>query len=61
MDWHCDEAQMARQALADYYGTAAVGGMMPAFMELSRIEAMSDEEAIEEAGRLGLIGIGDFL
>ena len=29
---------------------------MPAFVELSRIEAMSDEEAIEEATRLGLIG-----
>ena len=47
---------MARQAMADYYGTAAVRGMMPAFVELSRIEAMSDEEAIEEATRLGLIG-----
>ena len=60
MGWFCDEAQMARQALADYYGTAAVGGMMPAFLELSRIEAMNDEEAIEEAVRLGLIELGDF-
>ena len=60
MDWHCDEAQMARQALADYYGTAAVGGMMPAFLELSRIEAMNDEEAVEEVVRLGLIELGDF-
>ena len=60
MGWYCDEAQMARQTLADYYGTAAVGGMMPAFLELSRIEAMNDEEAIEEAVRLGLIELGDF-
>ncbi len=59
MGWYYDEAQMARQALADYYGTAAVGGMMPAFLELSRIEAMNDEEAIEEAARLGLIGFED--
>ena len=60
MGRYCDEAQMARQALADYYGTAAVGGVMPAFLELSRIEAMNDEEAIEEAVRLGLIELGDF-
>lgn len=60
MGRYCDEAQMARQALADYYGTAAVGGMMPAFLELSRIEAMNDEEAVEEAVRLGLIELGDF-
>ena len=60
MGWYYDEAQMARQALADYYGTAAVGGMMPAFLELSRIEVMNDEEAIEEAVRLGLIELGDF-
>lgn len=60
MGWYCDEAQMARQALADYYGTAAVGGMMPAFLELSRIEAMNDEEAVEEVVRLGLIELGDF-
>ena len=33
---------------------------MPAFLELSRIEAMNDEEAIEEAVRLGLIELGDF-
>ena len=59
MGWFCDEAQMARQALADYYGTAAVGGMMPAFLELSRIEAMNDEEAVEEVVRLGLIELGD--
>ncbi len=60
MGRYCDEAQMARQALADYYGTAAVGGMMPAFLELSRIEAMNDEEAVEEVVRLGLIELGDF-
>lgn len=60
MGWYYDEAQMARQALADYYGTAAVGGMMPAFLELSRIEAMNDEEAVEEVVRLGLIELGDF-
>lgn len=59
MGWYCDEAQMARQTLADYYGTAAVGGMMPAFLELSRIEAMNDEEAVKEAVRLGLIGFED--
>ena len=33
---------------------------MPAFLELSRIEVMNDEEAIEEAVRLGLIELGDF-
>ena len=60
MGRYCDEAQMARQALADYYVTAAVGGMMPAFLELSRIEAMNDEEAVEEVVRLGLIELGDF-
>lgn len=60
MGRYCDEAQMARQALADYYGTTAVGGMMPAFLELSRIEAMNDEEAVEEVVRLGLIELGDF-
>ena len=32
---------------------------MPAFLELSRIEAMNDEEAVKEAVRLGLIGFED--
>lgn len=55
MGWHNDEAQAARQALTDYYGTAAFSGMLPALMELGRIESMSDEEAIAEARRLGLM------
>ncbi len=54
MSW-IDEAQAARQALMNYYGTAAHCGMPMAYLEMSRVEAMSDEEVIEEAQRLGLI------
>ena len=54
MSW-INEAQAARQALMDYYGTAAHCGMPMAYLELSCVEAMSDEEVIEEAQKLGLI------
>ena len=54
MSW-IDEAQAARQALMDYYGTAAQSGMPAAYLELSCVEAMSDEEVIEEAQKWGLI------
>lgn len=54
MSW-IDEAQAARQALMDYYGTAAHCGVPMAYLEMSRVEAMSDEEVIEEAQRLSLI------
>lgn len=50
-----DEVQAARRALMDYYGTAAHSGMPMAYPELSCVEAMGDEEIIEEAQRLQLI------
>ena len=38
-----------RKDLIDYYGTASFNGFPAAFMDLSKIERMSDEELIRFA------------
>jgi hypothetical protein len=48
-------AKAAREALADYYGTACACGMPAAMKDLIRAEELSDEEAIEEALQLNLL------
>lgn len=48
-------AQEAREALINYYGTAAFCGMPAALVDVARAEQMSDSEAIEEAQENGLI------
>lgn len=53
--WIEQAAAAAREALTDYYGTAFTCGMPAAMADLSRVELMSDEEAIEEARRLHLL------
>lgn len=53
--WIRQAAAAAREALTDYYGTAFPCGMPAAMADLSRVERMSDEEAIEEARRLSLL------
>lgn len=53
--WIRQAAAAAREALTDYYGTAFPCGMPAAMADLSRVERMSDEEAIEEARQLHLI------
>ena len=50
-----EEADSAREALRDYYGTAMVNGFPMAVIDLADVDSMSDEEAIEEAIENGLL------
>ena len=43
-----------RQALIDYYGTAAFSGMPAAMMDVFDVENASPEELVELARRAGL-------
>ena len=43
-----------RQALVDYYGTAAFSGMPAAMMDVFDVENASPEELVELARRAGL-------
>ena len=41
-----------RKAIRDYYGTAAASGFPAAFVDLAKVEAMSDEEIVVLAKEL---------
>jgi len=41
-----------RKAIRDYYGTAAANGFSATFVDLAKVDAMSDEELVELAKEL---------
>ena len=50
-----EEAEEAREALREYYGTAVSNGFPMAMMDLVKVDSKSDEEVIREARKNGLL------
>ena len=52
-----EDAQRAREALKDYYGTAMMNGFPMAVFDLAKVESMSDEEVLLVARKNGVINL----
>ena len=50
-----EEIEQVRDALRDYYGTAAFSGFPMAIMDVIDTDEMDDEEVIETARRAGIL------
>ncbi|MBR2793349.1 MAG: hypothetical protein IKE16_01785 [Solobacterium sp.] len=49
MEYDDEEIEQVRDALKDYYGTAAFSGFPMAVMDVVKVEQMDDEEVIRKA------------
>ena len=47
------DADMLRERLTDYYGTAAVSGFPMAMADMNEVSWMDDDEVIQRARELG--------
>ena len=54
-DYYDHDIKALKEALKEYYGTAACSGLPAAFMDLIETEDMSEAEVIRRAREAGII------